>query len=215
MAASAYPYSYVRSTSSPFSGSDDDEPLARLPSLFSDVCSPAPATPATPYTPSDLFVSASPSPPATSYPAFFNPALPRPQHLQHTSVSSASADDVSDSEDSNGSVPGPSRVQAMDIRDDDDDFDDDDPMHDVQVLLPPPPPPSHTVVALLPRADPPHPLPLPREHTNPMLVSLVPIAFGSGADLMSTGSSQIVNVRPCLPCPCLPPSRIVIDTGPF
>ena len=140
----------------------------------------------------DLFVSSSPSPPATSYPSFFNSTPPRPQHVQHASLSSASTEDVSDSEDSNGSVPG--RSQATEIRDDDD-YDEDDHMEDVQRI---PPPPS--VVALLPPTDPPRPIPLALEqhHPNPMLVSLVPITFGSATDVMGTGSSQIVNVR-CVP----------------
>jgi len=79
----------------------------------------------------------------------------------------------------------------MQIRHDDDD--EDDRMELVQDLnIPQPAAPS--VVALLPRTDPPSPIPL--EHQNPMLVSLVPITFGSAQDLMGTGSSQIVNVRP-------------------
>jgi len=88
----------------------------------------------------------------------------------------------------------------MEIRDDDEE---DDHMQDVQHI---PPPPS--VVALLPRADPPAPMPL--EHPNPMLVSLVPITFGPGADLMGTGSSQIVNVRPLQATS----PQIVIDNRP-
>lgn len=167
--------------------SDPDEPLTRLPSIFSDLSSPD--TPSTPYMATDLFVSSSPSPPATSYPSFFNSTPPRPQHIQHASLSSASTEDVSDSEDSNGSVPG--RSQATEIRDDDD-YDEDDHMEDVQRI---PPPPS--VVALLPPPDPPRPI--LEQHPNPMLVSLVPITFGSGTDLMGTGSSQIVNVRPSVP----------------
>jgi len=54
-------------------------------------------------------------------------------------------------------------------------------MEDVQQI-----PPTPTVVALLPRADPPAPMPL--EHPNPMLVSSVPITFRPGANLMGTGS---------------------------
>lgn len=81
----------------------------------------------------------------------------------------------------------------MEIRDDDDD--EDDHIHTMQGVQEIPPTPS--VVALLPRTDPPAPIPIPHEHPNPMLVSLVPmITFGSGPDLMGTGSSQIVNVRP-------------------
>jgi len=51
---------------------------------------------------------------------------------------------------------------------------------------------------------------MPLEHPNPMLVSLVPITFGPGADLMGTGSSQIVNVRPLQATS----PQIVIDNSP-
>jgi hypothetical protein len=90
---------------------------------------------------------------------------------------------MSDSDSSNGSVPG--RPQVIGIRDHG--FGDEH-MEDAQEISPP-----HPVVALLPRAD--LPVPISLEHPNPMLVTLVPITLGSGADLMGTGSTQIVNVR--------------------
>jgi hypothetical protein len=86
----------------------------------------------------------------------------------------------------------------MQIRHNDDDEDDHmDLVRDVNIS----PPPAPSVVALLPRTDPQGPIPpipLEHQHQNPMLVSLVPITFGSSPDLMGTGSSQIVNVRPNL-----------------
>jgi len=139
------PTSYVHSTSGPLSPSNDDEPLTRLPGIFSDVCSLD--TPTTPYMASDLWFP-SPSPPTTSYPSF-NSTPPRPQHIQHASVSSGPAEDASASEDSNGSVPGPS--QAMEICEDDEE---DDHIQSVQHITP-----VHSVVAL-PRSN------APRAHVG-------------------------------------------------
>jgi len=84
----------------------------------------------------------------------------------------------------------------MEICDDDDE--EDDHMQDVQHITP-----AHSVVALL-RADARAPMCL-----EPILVSLVPITYGPVADLMGTGLSQTVNVRPQATSP-----QIVIDNTP-
>jgi len=119
--SSACPHSYVRSTKSPLSPSNDDE------SSHGFRASSRRLFPRHAYNAS-LFpraVATRHPPPATRHPS----TPPRPQHIRD--VSSGSAEDVSDSEDSNGSLPGPSL--AMETCDDEDE-DEDDYMQDVQQI---------------------------------------------------------------------------------